>query len=323
MRLAITLLAGLALAWAGAWLVAARVVERAAETWLAEQAAAGRLADHEAVSVGGFPGRLDLTVEGLRLGDPWGVVWEVPQVALALGAGRPDRVRAGLEGRQRLIMGAQALEVEADRLEGAVRVGGRELALREGALQVEALRLEAGGGPGTLGLRTLGLETAAEAGAEERQRLRLGLRDLVLAGPDGRPLAPLERLDLTATVLFDAPLDRHAAVRGVQPQELVLEALSLVWAGAEVQAGGRLEIGADGFPEGRIGVEVAGWRPLLDMAVTLDLLRPELAPTWERVLETLEAAGDRPGVLPLALVFSRGRVSLGPLPLGPAPRLRL
>lgn len=319
MRIFTTLLCALALVWAAAWLVGARAIERGAETWLAEQAAAGRLAEHEAVSVGGFPGRLDLRIEGLRLGDPWGVVWEVPEVALWLAARRPDRLHAALEGRQRLLFGSVAVTGEAERLDGSLRVGGTALALREAELAAVALRLE---GAAALELGRLAATTEAAPGAEDRQRLRLSLGDLVLAGPDGRPLPPLERLELEAGVLFDAPLDRHAAGQPPQPLEIEIEAASAQWAGTQAQARGRLEIGPDGLPEGRIALELAGWRPLLELAVALGLLREDLAPTWAQVLGALEAAGDRPGVLPLALVFARGRVSLGPLPLGPAPRLR-
>jgi hypothetical protein len=53
----------------------------------------------------------------------------------------------------------------------------------------------------------------------------------------------------------------------------------------------------------------------------MGLVQPEVAPTVERMMETMAASSGDPQVLDLPLKFSSGRMSLGPLPLGPAPRM--
>lgn len=328
MRILVTLLIFLALVWGGGWLVGARVVERSTETWLAEQAAAGRLAAFDALSVGGFPGRLTLDIERLRLGDPrLASGWEVPGLTVGLEARRPGTVRAALDGRQRLVLAGEVLELEARTLEAAVRVGGTALALQGATADVVALALRSQAGWGAE-LGRLALIGAAEAGAPERMRLDVSMETLAVEGVvhprlRGIELPAVDRLDLAALLELDAPLDRHARAR--RPQPVALEVLSgtLDWGATRVQAAGRLEIGADGVPEGRIDLEIGGWRALLELAVAARAVEPDLAPTLERVLGALETAGGRPGVLPLPLVFQRGRVSLGPVPLGRAPVLRL
>jgi hypothetical protein len=59
---------------------------------------------------------------------------------------------------------------------------------------------------------------------------------------------------------------------------------------------------------------------VLRLGVALGLIRPETAPTVERAGESLARIGGNAEVLTLPLVFAGGRMSLGPIPLGPAPR---
>ena len=324
MRILVTLLLALVLLWGGAWLVGARMIERSAETWFAEQEAAGLLADFEALAVAGFPARMTLEIERLRLADPrLGTGWEMPALSVEWQARRPGLVRAVPEGGHRLFLAGAPQELDAATMAGHLELGGHTGALREAVLEAAELRLvplaETGGG-GALG--RLELRVSATPDAPERLALALGLRDLALRGLDGAAATPMERLDMAATLVMEAPLDSRAAQRMPQPTELIVESGTLDWGETQGRAEGRLDIGPDGLPEGRIDLEVREWRPLLHLAAELGALEPGLVPTWERVLETLEEAGARPGVLSMPLVYRGGRVSLGPLPLGPAPRLR-
>jgi len=63
--------------------------------------------------------------------------------------------------------------------------------------------------------------------------------------------------------------------------------------------------------------ELAGEGPEL----AAGLIKPEVAPTWVNVFALLAAQTGDPEDLDLPLVFAKGRMSLGPLPLGPAPRM--
>jgi hypothetical protein len=55
--------------------------------------------------------------------------------------------------------------------------------------------------------------------------------------------------------------------------------------------------------------------------VAAGLITADAAPTVTRALELLVQQGNDPSVLTLPLAFQQGRMSLGPLPLGPAPFL--
>jgi hypothetical protein len=139
------------------------------------------------------------------------------------------------------------------------------------------------------------------------------------AGTGPRPEGPL-RLTLEAAAGFDQPVETGGRLTALR-----LDGLRLDWGASALAADGRLEVGADGVPQGRILVRAEGWRPLLGLAVASGWLDPGLSPTWLRVLETLQAAGSETAraadALELPVIFARGRVSLGPLPLGRAPLL--
>ena len=63
------------------------------------------------------------------------------------------------------------------------------------------------------------------------------------------------------------------------------------------------------------------WRRLLEMAVATGLVAEPLAPTFERGLALLAALSGPPDTIDAPLTFARGQISLGPIPLGPAPKL--
>ena len=86
-------------------------------------------------------------------------------------------------------------------------------------------------------------------------------------------------------------------------------------------ASGALTARSDGIAEGEIALRVEGWRRLPPVLVALGLVKPDIAPTVERMLEVIAAQSPDLDVINITLSCQDGRMSLGPLPLGPAPRL--
>lgn len=332
MRILATLLVLLALLWSGAWFAAARMAERAAETWFAEAAADGLLAGYDHLAVSGFPARLALRVEAPRLADPLADVgWAAGAVTAATTLAAPGRLRILPQGAQTLRTEGQRIDITAGALAAEARLRAPDLAPAAAALQgAEVVLLgtptapEAPGAAGwTLRLATLAGDLGLTGAAPELTLSAEGVGIDAAAWPEAvapRPDRPIRRLELAARGEFDAAVEAGGRLVALQ-----LEALRLDWGDTRLQAAGRLEIGADGLPQGRITATAEGWRALLALAVATGLVAPELAPTWTRVIETLEAAGPETaraaGRLEVPVVFQRGRVSLGPLPLGRAPVL--
>ena len=138
--------------------------------------------------------------------------------------------------------------------------------------------------------------------------------------------APLpERFDtlkLELTVAFDAPWDRSALeLRRPQPRRINLKLADARWGDLRLKATGALTVDDQGLPEGEIALQAENWRGLVLMAERSGVLPPALRNSVERVLGLLAGASRNPQNLDIELGFADGYVTLGPLPLGRAPRL--
>ncbi|MGY6410202.1 MAG: DUF2125 domain-containing protein [Alkalilacustris sp.] len=318
MRKGLILLAAVAVLWSAAWFAAARTLERAAETWFAETAAAGMLAGYDHLAVGGWPWRLVLRVERPRVLDPVaGLGWQGDVLALGAPVWAPLRPEAVPQGRQVLWIDGAEWALQADALLGRARLspggGGPEgatLVLRGGLLRAPdgaVIRLDAGA-----------LRFASGAGGLDAEVALTGLEAAGLDWPGElapRPEGPVERLEAAVVLEPAGPLPWP-------PARLSVRELALAWGDTQLRGAGDLDIAAEGWPEGRIAFEARDWAPLVALAAALGWVPRDVAPTWLRVLDALDEADGRPDVLEVPLIFQGGRMGFGPLPLGPAPRLR-
>ena len=316
-RVVVILLVVVAALWSAVWFAAARTLERAAETWFAETAAAGLGAGYDHLSVGGWPFRLQLRVERPRLLDPaTGMGWQGEGVRGGVALWAPLRPEVAPEGLQVVWLDGAEWVVEARGLRGGAR-----LALRPAPVE--------------------GVEVAlsdAELRGPDGEVVRLAEGTLRVAMGEGVPWAALELAGLEVEGLDwpedvaprpEGPVARLAGRVEVEPMwalpwppaRIALRDLALDWGGTRLRGGGSLDVAPEGWPEGRINFEAEDWEPLVGLAVALGAVTAEVAPTWLQVFAALEEADGVEGVLEVPLIFQRGRMSLGPLPLGQAPRL--
>ncbi|CAN0602740.1 unnamed protein product, partial [Ectocarpus sp. 12 AP-2014] len=119
---------------------------------------------------------------------------------------------------------------------------------------------------------------------------------------------------------FDAPWDRFALEKArPQVRSLLLENLSARWGDVTFRAAGELDVDEQGIPDGRITIKAVEWRQMLAMAVNAGLVPQALTNSAESGLGLLAALSGDPDTLDVPLGFSGGRMSLGPIPIGPAP----
>lgn len=316
--------------WAGYWWSGATAMERGFRAWLDARAAEGWTASYEAVETRGFPSRFDTSFRGLALsppGAPW--EWRAPLFQTLMLSYAPNRAVAAWPGPQTVLTPAGPVELEGERMRASVRLGvAAALPLEEFRAVAEALRVEAG--PGwTLAAEEASLATIATPVAPNGQRLGLRLTGLELPAtlrarvdPEGAMPDALEGLHLDADLGFDAPWDRHALEEAApRLTEVGLRDASFSWGEVAFVASGEVEIGEDGAPVGRIDLRVEDWRTLLRLARAAGLLGEGVPPLAERALEVLADLSPDPEVIEAPLSFQKGFVSLGPIPLGPAPRL--
>jgi len=326
MRALVWLVVAAALAWGGYWFVGARALETGAQAWFQAQTEAGLVAERSDLSVSGFPNRFDMTVKDLRLEDPGtGYGWTAPFVQILSLSYRPWHIIAAFANQQQVRTPWQDLAVASDKLQGSVViVPGLNLALDRLTLVGDAMSVTSDMG-WTASVETL--RFATKQVGTDGTRHEIGLEMLGL-GPDPSVTAALpdfpetlEKLRLDAIVTLTAPLDRRAAESNPRPSQIDVKEAQLVWGTLILSGSGTIAAAADGVAEGRIALRLTNWREAIPLAVAAGLIKPEVAPTWVNMFALLAAQTGDAENLDLPLVFANGRMSLGPLPLGPAPRM--
>jgi len=130
-----------------------------------------------------------------------------------------------------------------------------------------------------------------------------------------------ETLIIDTTLTFDTPWDRFAIERQ-RPQitKINLTELRAIWGDIDIRAAGQLLVDEQGMPTGEITVKAKNWRDILNIATETGAIPASMTMIVTRALETMaEMTGD-PKTLDAPLTFKNGQISLGIIPLGPAPR---
>lgn len=327
MRWLLWIVLGAAVIWGGLWFAGARTLERAVRDGLARLTPFAEAGD---VAVAGFPNRLDLTLSEPRLADPaTGAEWSAPFVQVLSLAYRPWHVIAVLPPEQRVrLPDGRDLALASDSLRASVVVTpGGGLALDRITLVGQGLRLVLAPAGGTLRADDLRLATRRDADQPLRHELGIEVAGFLpdpafrAAFPSGRP-APegAAALRLDAFVTLTAPLDRFAADTRPSVRALDLADLALNWDEIRLTGKGQVVADAKGRAEGKVDLVLDGWPQALDVAVAAGALQPGVAETWAAFARQL-ADPAKPDRLALPLVMAGGWMTLGPLPMGRAPRL--
>lgn len=323
MRLLTGVIVALALLYGGYWFVGAGAAERGAQAALARLQARGIGVQHEGLAVSGFPSRFDLTLTEPVITDPArGLGWSAPFAQVFSLSYKPWHLIAALPEQQQITLPGQQLVLASTRMQGSLVMKptpALPLSALDAVAEGVSLRSDLGW---ALALASANLQLAeGEGGAYQ-----LAFRALDLV-PDQRLVAAtrlpdrLERLDLLADVSFDTP----PALRDAAPpvvQRVVVKEAHVTWGPVKLQARGDVLADAMGRAEGRLDLRIEGWQAALDAVQGLQLIPDRFLPLLAGMLAQLEQASGEPGVITLPLSFQNGMASLGPVPLGPAPRLR-
>ncbi|MFT3690282.1 DUF2125 domain-containing protein [Paenirhodobacter sp.] len=282
--------------------------------WGAGQMIAGRLAAAltegparaEAVTASGFPTRIGVEITGLDVPLEGGR-WTAPHLRASAPLWNPLRWTITPAQPQGLILGGLPLTLSGP-AEGQVTVTpGLSVAAAQARLTDPALALD---GAPWIAASDLDATLTRDDGA----RYRLAAR---LAGLTLPPETRIDSLTLTGGLEFDHPLALTAPARLTG---LRIDAGELFSGGRALKVAGAVTVRPDGNLDGTLTFTSRDWLDWLHLAIGGRLVDPGL----EQILTTmgtLLAQQSPDGVLALPLVFRDGRMTLGPVPLGPAPRL--
>jgi hypothetical protein len=320
MRVILWTSAALTALYSGYWVVGSRAVLSGARTALAQMQADGT-GDYAGISLHGFPSRFDVTVDQPRLVSPdRRTEWTAPFLQIMALSYRPNQIIAVWPHDQSITIPAGTIALATTDMRASATFGAdTALPLDHSALVIQggALTSELGWTASFSEARIGSRRTETGVNAHE---VGLALTGLKASDPaSGFATAAVLDAHADATLAFSAPLDRLAGTAKPRLTDLNLSELTLTFADARLVAKGDLKVSDARVPEGRITLSITGWHTFLDTAVAAHLIAPEVAPTWARMLDQLATLSGDAGTVELPLDFKAGLMSLGPIPLGPAP----
>lgn len=327
MRRTIVIVLGIFGIWMVWWAVGQFGYQKGVQAWIDERRSEGWVADVAALETRGFPSRFDTTLSEVQFADPaTGIAWNAPFVQFLSLAYKPHQVIAVLPKEHRFSTPLQTMTIAHSQAKASLFLKpSTSLGLDRARLVVDALEIGSNLGwdvtlrEGRFAAEDIGLENTYRLGAEALElRPSQEMRDLL--DPAGILPDAVEALRLDATLGFDSPWDRYA-LEDARPQvrTLDLSNLSARWGDITFRAAGALNVDPSGVPDGRITIKAVEWRQMLQMAVNAGVLPETLLTSAENGLGLLAALSGDPDTLDVPLGFANGRVSLGPIPLGPAP----
>ena len=335
MRKLLVLLLVLTGLWSGYWFLGSSAIRHAAEDWFAGAAANGIQAENSDLSVAGFPNRFDLTVTDLVLRDPAsGIGWQAPFVQVFAMTWKPWHIIAALPPGQVVTLPDQEVTLAAEGLRASFRARpATDLPLASVIVESGPFTASSSAGwtaaAGSAVASISADEEVPGAGdAPNAYVLALAASDLApdpavmqrIAAEAGLP-PRIATLRLVATATLTAPLDRFAGETHPRLAALELTDSQFAWGALSATASGRIAPDDQGFAAGRIEIAVTNWQPLVPALVAAGAIKPDMAETLTRLLTALAQESGDPDALNLPLTLADGRVSLGFLPLGEAPRM--
>lgn len=311
--------------WSGYWFVGKTTVERGFEAFVQAAPESGLTVSQAGYRVAGFPNRFDLTVTDPRVTDQRSEIrWEAPFVQVFSLSYRPWHVIAAFAPQQTIRTVVEDITLQSGKLQASVVVSpNTALTLDRATVVGDDITATSSLG-WVLAAQTLRFATRSDPSLTNTYDIGLELLNLspdpALAArlPDLPPQIALARVNANATL--SAPLDRFAGEARPGLTALSLREAVVTWGALSLSAKGDLRV-VDGLPEGRIALRATGWRNLVVMATSMGLITPDFAPTMTNMMQAVAGASGDPDVLEMPLIFEGGQMLLGPLPLGPAPRL--
>ncbi len=326
MRILIVLVLVAAAGWSAYWVVGSRMLRAAIDDGIAAMEESGATVETGGIRVTGFPNRFDTMIDAPRIARPGGTRWEAPFLQVFALSYRPNQIIVAFPETQTLETARGPVAIRADRARASALFRTDAAGTLDHAnLVVEGARLAWGGRE--VALRRVLAATRVPAGAgAERQNIGVTLDDVDLPAGLLPGLTGASRLvdgvTLNAFLDLSAPLTRAALETGaVDLRRIEVERLDLDWGGVALDAAGALDVGADGTLSGALEVTLTNWRRALEIVATAGLVTAAQRQMAEQGFAALAAMSGRDDRLTTTLDLRDGRVWLGPVPLGPAPRL--
>jgi hypothetical protein len=331
MKVLLAVIVIVAAAWSAYWYVAQRSARAGFERWFAERRADGWQAEYASLTMAGYPNRVDATFEKPVLVDPdTGLGWEGTNFHIYALSYRPNQLIVSWPEQQKFFTPEASYLISSRDMGASIVMAPKpSLPLQRAHLVAKAMAVEAPDGTTTLD----GLQMAVDLLPGATQDYRIGFNADGYAPPlpagvtlqtGGQLPQQLDALRADLSISFTRPWDITALQDSrPQPTRIKVSLAEAKWGALELALAGDLQIDEAGLPTGALTLKARNWRDIVGLARQLGWLPAAWLDSAEKALGLAAQLSGNQRTLDLPLTFRPSGVSLGPVPLGPAPVLRL
>ncbi len=331
-RLLVSVVTIAVLGWFGYWWVGSNAQETALKTWLADRANAGWVADYNTLEVRGFPNRFDTVITDLHLADPQqGWAWTAPAFYIHALSYKPNHIIVVWPENQKFSTPRETLSLLSENMRASVKFEpNTTLALDRTTIEMDGLTLSSTKGWSST-LKKASFATRQTAGEKFAHDIDFRAQEVTparlfknIVDPQNILPAVFEEMHVATTLAFDAPWDR-LAIEGRKPllKRVDFTDVSAKWGELSFQAKGSVTLDDLGYPTGKIRIRAKNWKDMLKLGVNSGRIPADLVGPIETALTFLARMSGNPDTIDAPLSFSGRTMSIGVIPIGPAPRFRL
>lgn len=317
--------------WSGYWYLAMRGAKAGFESWFDTRRNAGWQAEYAALGISGFPNRIDTTFDQPVLADPaTGLAWEAPFLQIFALSYKPNHIIAVWPKTQRISTPQSKFDIASEDMRASlVMAPETKLPLERLNFVAKALAITTDRGISTFDGVQLAVARLERAEKEYRLSINADGFAPVLSGPvtlrtGGRLPRQLKALRADISVKFTQPWDLSAIETGrPQPSHIKLKLAEAKWGALDFAIAGEVAIGERGQPTGRMTIKARNWRDIISILRQTNAVPNSWVDPLEQALSLAAQLSGNKETLDLPLDFKNGEMTLGPIPLGPAPVIQL
>lgn len=306
------------LAYSGWWVYASNALRTDVADWFEQQQAAGLEARYADLTVRGFPNRTDLTLTSpvLRAPDN-GFGWQAPFVQVLGLTYKQGHVIVAWPDSQTVTTPQGEIALSSDGLRASVIHDGGTLI----RTNLEATVLNFEGPDQSLALADVNAAVHRIEPSPDTYRVALSVGSIATRTPGIGPDS-MASLRAEMDLALDRPLTFDLFESSTpQPTRITLHRSELSYGGVTFKLTGDAELDAQGRASGEVHVSAENWRDAIAAAQASGDLPPGLGDGLIDLLGMLATFGGSRDALDVTLGLDKGRVLLGPLPIGTVPPL--
>lgn len=305
-------------AWASWWFWSAQTVKGDIEAWFDAREADGWVASYSDLAVRGFPNRLDVTISDIALANPnTNALWEADFIQIFALTYKRDHKIVIFPEVQTVTAAGKTYEITSDGLRASL------VFTDEGI--IDRLNAEAD----VLNWHGVAIANAKAALLRQDEKLyQFGFVADSIARAEGKltPLAEgrVDNTQINTVITFDKDWTASALQDGrPQPEHIDVSLMSYKLAALDLDLAGDLTIAPTGRASGKLTLRAVNWQSALEQARLDQHLPGSITEKLVQGLSIVAGLKGRTDTLDLPLTLQNGQMSLGLIPLGPAPLFQM